>query len=172
MNFCMPGLKWEAVARGIFDLDGTLVDSEGEAADADELALRYWAVNPRSPTRLCRQVTPRRYPWWYIRNNGARARRALLETVFRAGWFFQAAKTVPASAQSPRDGPLVTARKPCALVPARRAAGRLVLGALDIKGCFKGNGVRRRVCLRKTEITESAAGERRCLGVRSPTAGV
>lgn len=136
----MLGLKWEAVAAVFFDLDGTLVDSEGEAADAIELALR--------PLGRELSVAERDFVvghafgdiYRYIRNNGGVpwGAREFEEAVFRARVVLQA-KNGPGELPKARAMVRwVAARKPCALVTgSTRAEAELVLGALDIKGCFK-----------------------------------
>lgn len=135
----MLGLTWKSVAAVFFDLDGTLVDSEGEAADAIELALRPLGRELSVPERDFVVGHAFGEIYRYIRDNGGVpwGPKEFEEAVFAARVTLQA-KNGPGELPRAREMVRwVAARKPCALVTgSTRPEAELVLSALAITDCF------------------------------------
>lgn len=182
MSLIRLRLRGQPVAAVCFDLDGTLVDSEGEAADAIELAL---APHGRSLTTEERDfVVGHGFGEIYAhiaRNGGVPLSCAEFEdAVFaaRVALFRRnGAGELPGAREIVR---WTAARLPCALVTgSTRREAELMLAALELHACF-----RTTVCageyahgkpspepyLRAAELLK--IDPRDCLAVEDSTAGI
>lgn len=135
----MSALKWDLVTAVCFDLDGTLVDSEGEAADAIELALRPLGRPLSAAERDFVVGHASGEIYRFIRDNGGVpwGLKEFEQAVYAARVTLMAQH---GPGELPRAAEMVrwmAARKPCALVTgSTRSEAELVLGALAIKDCF------------------------------------
>jgi HAD superfamily hydrolase (TIGR01509 family) len=133
-------LNWDTVTAVCFDLDGTLVDSEGEAADAIALALRPLGRELSVPERdfvvghgfgeIYRFIYDNGGLPWGIKELEAAVFQARLELFAQHG-----PGELPGARKMVR---WVAAQKPCALVTgSTRPEAELMLKALDLQHCFQ-----------------------------------
>jgi beta-phosphoglucomutase-like phosphatase (HAD superfamily) len=135
----MAALTWNTIAAVCFDLDGTLVDSEGEAADAIALALQPLG-RPLSPAERDFVVGHGFGEIYrFIRDNGGLpwdARQFEAEVYAARVTLFErhGPCELPSARQAVR---WVSACKPCALVTgSTRPEAELMLRALSLTDCF------------------------------------
>jgi HAD superfamily hydrolase (TIGR01509 family) len=136
----MVALKWKTVAAVCFDLDGTLVDSEGEAADAIALALRPIGRELSVPERDFVVGHGFGEIYRYIYDNGGVpwGPKEFELAVYHARVELFAAHgcgELPGAREIVR---WVAAHLPCALVTgSTRPEAELMLRALELTDCFQ-----------------------------------
>jgi HAD superfamily hydrolase (TIGR01509 family) len=135
----MSAIKWDTVAAVCFDLDGTLVDSEGEAADAIELALRPLGRELSVLERdfVVGHAFGEIYKFIYDHGGVPWGPKEFELAVYKARVALFAKHgpcELPGARQIVR---WAAAHKPCALVTgSTRPEAELVLGALALTDCF------------------------------------